>query len=89
MVCCPFYGGGSVYVEVLFLSLFCCALLCALSSFAITMKSKRKLGASLLLSYRCSVTINVLWLFLMVPCVGLQCVIVVFAGLTHLKLHSL
>ena len=72
-----------------YFSLFCYALLCALSSFAITMKSKRKLGASLLLSYRCIVTINVLLLFLTVPCVGLQYVIVVFPGLTHLKLHSL
>ena len=28
---------------------------------------------SLLLSIRCLVTVNVLWPFLMVPCVGLQC----------------
>ena len=40
--------------------------------------------SSLLLSYRCIVTINVLWLFLMVPWVGLQCVIVVFPDHTHL-----
>ena len=53
------------------------------------MKSKRTLGASLLLSYKCIVTINVLWLFLMVPCVGLQCVVVAFPGLAHLQLHSL
>ena len=38
----------------------------------------------LLSSYRCIVTINVLWLFLTVPWVGLQCVIVVFPGHTHL-----
>ena len=30
------------------------------------------------LSYRCVVTINVLWLFLTVPWVGLLCVTVVF-----------
>ena len=43
-----------------------------------------KLVASPLLSYRCSVTINVLWFFLAVPCVGLQCVVVVFPDHTHL-----
>ena len=32
----------------------------------------------MLLSYRCIVTINVLWLFLTVPWIGLQCVIVIF-----------
>ena len=40
--------------------------------------------AVLLLSYRCLVTVNVLWLFLMVPWVGLQCVIVVFPDHTDL-----
>ena len=34
--------------------------------------------ALLLLSYRCIATINVLWLFLTVTWIGLQCVIVVF-----------
>ena len=38
----------------------------------------------LFLSYRCSVTINVLWLLLTVPWVGLQCVIWVFPNHTHL-----
>ena len=42
------------------------------------LKRKRKLVALLLLSYRCIVTINVLWLFVTVLWVGLQCVIVVF-----------
>ena len=42
--------------------------------------------AALLLSYRCIVTINVLWLFLTVPQVCLQCVIVVFPDHTHLCL---
>ena len=36
------------------------------------------------LSYRCIVTINVLWLFLTVPWVGLQCVILVFPDHIHL-----
>ena len=69
---------------VLSLSLFCYALLCASSSFAIILKRKRKLAALLLLSYRCIVTINVLWLFLTVPWAGLQCVSVVFPDHTHL-----
>ena len=42
------------------------------------MKRKRKLVTLLLLSFRCIITINVLWLFLTVPWVGLQCVSVVF-----------
>ena len=69
---------------VLCLSLFCYALLCVHSSCALILKRKRKLVALLLLSYRCIVTVNGLWLFLMVPLVGLQCVIVVFPGHTHL-----
>ena len=52
--------------------------------FAIILKRKRKLVALLLLSYRCIITINVIWLFLTMPCVGLQCVIVVFPDHTHL-----
>ena len=42
------------------------------------------LVALLVLSYRCTVTINVLWLFLTMPWVDLQCVIVGFPGHTHL-----
>ena len=68
------------------LSLFCCALLCVHFSLTIILKRTRKPVALLLLSYRCIVTINVLWLFLMVPWVGLQCVIVVFPDHTHLLL---
>ena len=56
---------------------------CVHFSFAIILKRKRKLVALLLLSCRCIVTINVLWLFLMVPWVGLQYVIVVFPDHTH------
>ena len=68
---------------VLCLSLFCFAFLCVHSSFAIILKRKRKLVALPLLSYRCIGTINVLWLFLKVPWVGLQCVIVVLTDHTH------
>ena len=64
--------------------LFWYSLLCVLSSFAIILKRKRELFALLLLSFRCLVTVNVLWLFLMVPLVGLQCVIVVFPDHSHL-----
>ena len=42
----------SLFVGVLCLSLFCYALLCVHSSFAIILKRKRKLVALLLLSYR-------------------------------------
>ena len=73
-----------LFVEVLCLSLFCYALLCVHSSFAIILKRKRKLVALLLLSYRCIVTIKVLWLLLTVPWVNLRYVIVVFPDHTHL-----
>ena len=68
---------------VLCLSLFCYALPCIHFSFAIILKRKRKLVALLSLSYRCIVTINVLWLFLTVPWDGLQYVIVLFPDHTH------
>ena len=76
-------------MRVLCLFLFCHALLCVHSSFAIILKRKRKLVALLLLSYRCIVTINVLWLILTVPWVGLQYVIVVFPDHTHLLFYHL
>ena len=53
-------------------------------SFAIILTRKRDLIAFLLFSFRCLVTVNVLWLFLKVPLVGLQCAIVVFPDHTHL-----
>ena len=68
---------------VLCLCLLCYAFLCVNSSFAIVLKRKRKLVALLLLPYRYIVTINVLWRFLTVPWVGLQCVIVVFPDHNH------
>ena len=61
-----------LFVGALSLSLICYALHCVHSSFAIILKAKRKLVALLLLSCRCIVTINVMWLFLMVPLVGLR-----------------
>ena len=73
-----------LFVGVLCLSLFCYALLYVQSSFAIILKRKRKLVALLLLSCRCLVTVNFLWLFLAVPCAGMRCVIVIFLDHTHL-----
>ena len=70
------------------LSLFWYELLYVHSSFAIILKRKRRLVALLVLSYRCIVTINVLWLFLTVPWVGLQYVIVIFPDHTHLPLDG-
>ena len=64
--------------------MFVFVLLCVHSSFAIILKRKRKLFAQLLLSYRCLVTVNVLWLFLPLPWVGLQCVIEVFPDHSYL-----
>ena len=69
---------------VLCLSLFCYALLCVHSSFAIILKRKRKLVAFILLSYRFIVAINVLWLFLTVLWVDLMFLIVVFPDHSHL-----
>ena len=69
-----------LFVEVLCLSLFCYALLCVHSSFAIILNRKRKLVALLLL---CIVTLND-WLFLTLPWAGQQFVVVVFPDHTHL-----
>ena len=60
-----------LFVGVLCLYLFCYALLCVHSSFAIILKRKIKLVALLVLSYRCIATINVLWLSS--RCRGLVC----------------
>ena len=72
-----------LFVGVLCLSLFSYELLCVHSSFEIILKREIKLVALLLLSYRCPVSVNLLWLFLTVPLVGLHCVIVVFPDHTH------
>ena len=77
-----------LFVGVPCLCLFCYALLCVHSSFAIILKRKKKLVTLLLLSYRCIVTINVLWLFLTVRWVGLQYVSVVFPDHTHFLLRA-
>ena len=62
----------------------CCALLYVHSSFAIIWGRGGGLVALLLMSCGCVVAIGVLWLFLAVPWVGLQYVIVLFPDHTHL-----
>ena len=69
---------------VLCLSLFCYALFCVLSSVAIILMREREWVALLLLSNGCLASVKVLRLFLTVPLVCLQCVIVVFPDHTHL-----
>ena len=67
-------------------SMFCCVLLYVQSSFAIILMGKRELIALLILSSWC-LMIGVL-LFLAVPWVCLQSVIVVFPDHTHLLFLS-
>ena len=62
--------------------MFCCALLCVHSSFAIIFIGERELAALTSLSSWCLVI--VVLLFLAVPYVCLQFVIVVFPKHTHL-----
>ena len=62
-------------------SKICCALLYVRSSFAIILMGMRELAALLRLSSWCLVI--VVWLFLVVPWVCLQFVIVVFPDHTH------
>ena len=62
--------------------MFCFTLLCVHSSFAIILMGKRELVALVSLSSWCLVF--VVWLFLAVPCVCLQFVIVVFPDYIHL-----
>ena len=64
-------------------SMFCYALLYVHSGFAIILIGKKELVASLSLSSWCLVI--VVWLFLAVPWVFLQFVIVVFPDHTHLQ----
>ena len=58
-------------------SMFCCALLCALSTFEINLIEKRELiSLPCLSSWFLEIVID-LWLLLPVTGIGLQCVIVV------------
>ena len=78
--CCRFHGNGSVIVESLFIvTMFCCALLCVHSSFAIILMGRA--GCFGFLSSWCLVI--VVWLLITLTPVCLQCVIVVFPDNTH------
>ena len=89
--CCPFWGGGSVVVEFLFVvapvvrvcicSMFCCTLLYIQSSIAIILLGRGELVALLGLYSWCLVMVG--WLFLAVTLGCLCFVIVVFPGHTH------
>ena len=61
----------------------------AFSNFAVILKRKREQIALFLLSYGCLVAVNVLWLFLAVPLIGLRSVIVVFPDHTQLLFIAL
>ena len=90
--CCPFWGGGSVVVDFLFIvtpivrvcncSMFCCTLLHVHSSIAIILMGKRELVTLHNLSSWCLKMVK--QLFLAVPRGCLQLVIVVFPDHTHL-----
>ena len=67
-------------------SMFCCGLLCVHSSFSIISMGTRELIALLCLSSWCVVI--VVWLFLMIPLVCLQFVIVVFPDHAHLHFFT-
>ena len=69
------------------MSLFCCALLCVLPSFAIILKRKRKLVVLLCQFSLCLVI--VVWRFHTMPRVCLQIMILVFPDHTHLLCFSL
>ena len=80
--CCCFVVEYYFHCRVLYFSMFCCALRYIHSIFAIILMGKRELVTLLNLPSWCLVI--VMWLFLAVPCVFLQFVIVVFSDHTHL-----
>ena len=73
-----------LFVRVLCLVLVFYAVFSILSNFAIILMGKRELVALTCSVFFMCVTVSVLWLFLMVLWVGLQCVIVVFPHHAHL-----
>ena len=94
--CCPFLGGGSVYVDFLFIvtpivgvcncSMFYCMLLCVRSSIAIILMGKRELVALLNLSSWCLVMVERLFLAVLQGC--LRFVIVLFPDHTQLLFYK-
>ena len=69
--------------------MFCWVWLCMLSSFAIILIGKKYAATLPCLPSWCLVSAIALWLFLVVPWVGLQGVIVVFLDHTYLKYNEL
>ena len=67
-------------------SLFCNTLLSVMSSFAIISIERERESWLRYFNYVCQLSVNVLCLFLMVPCVGLQ--FVIFHCLTHLRFDA-
>ena len=63
----------------MFVSAMACLSLCPLQ-FCNHLEEEERAGC---FSYRCLAAVNVLWLFLTVPWVGLLCVIVVFPEHSH------
>ena len=51
-------------------------------------KIGERFGCFTLIVFLCLVTVNVLWPFLTVPWFGLECVVVVFPGYTHLLFET-
>ena len=81
-----------LFVEVRVRSLFCYAVLCALSSFAIISLRKKSAGCLVFcffLSFRWHVAVSDLCLFLMLPLVILHHVIVTSFGPTHLHFDQI
>ena len=79
---CFFFFSKKGFVGVCNCSMFCCTLRYVHSSFVIILLGKRELVALLSLSSWCLVIVE--WLFLVVPWVCLQFVIVVLPDHTHL-----
>ena len=69
-------------------SYLCNVFLCVLSSVAIILLMKREFVALLQLFSCCHVAGSVLCLFLVVPLVGLQCVIVAYPGHTRMFYYN-
>ena len=77
-----------LFVGVLCLSLFCYALLCVHSTvLCYYLEEEEKAGCFAIIVLQMYFIINIMWFFLMVRWVGLQCVIVVFPDYTHLLLN--
>ena len=94
LVCFPLFVGALCFVFVLLCIALCPFWFCGhleeeertgyFAAAAVILKRRRGLVTLLLLSCRCVVAVGVLWLFLAVPWVGLQYVIVIFTDHTHL-----